>query len=213
MTTSTIYTFEREFASAGHIVGERLAQKLGIPFYDSQIVDLAAKNAGVNRKLFEGFDEKPTNSFLYSLVMGTYTAVNPVTQSPSLNISDRLFAEEAEIIRKAADDGPCVIVGRCSSYILRDRPNVARIFVTAEMDFRIHHAVHDLGLPENRIEDEIGKRDKKRSNYFNYYTGQKWESASSYDLSVSTSKLGIDGAVEMVLAYGELLERLRAENS
>lgn len=213
MTTSTIYTFEREFASAGHIVGERLAQKLGIPFYDSQIVDLAAKNAGVNRKLFEGFDEKPTNSFLYSLVMGTYTAVNPVTQSPSLNISDRLFAEEAEIIRKAADDGPCVIVGRCSSYILRDRPNVARIFVTADMDFRIHHAVHDLGLPENRIEDEIGKRDKKRSNYFNYYTGQKWESASSYDLSVSTSKLSIDGAVEMVLAYGELLERLRAENS
>lgn len=213
MTTSTIYTFEREFASAGHIVGERLAQKLGIPFYDSQIVDLAAKNAGVNRKLFEGFDEKPTNSFLYSLVMGTYTAVNPVTQSPSLNISDRLFAEEAEIIRRAADDGPCVIVGRCSSYILRDRPNVARIFVTADMDFRINHAVHDLGLPETRIEDEIGKRDKKRSNYFNYYTGQKWESASSYDLSVSTSKLGIDGAVEMVLAYGELLERLRAENS
>lgn len=213
MTTSTIYTFEREFASAGHIVGERLAQKLGIPFYDSQIVDLAAKNAGVNRKLFEGFDEKPTNSFLYSLVMGTYTAVNPVTQSPSLNISDRLFAEEAEIIRKAADDGPCVIVGRCSSYILRDRPNVARIFVTADMDFRINHAVRDLGLPETRIEDEIGKRDKKRSNYFNYYTGQKWESASSYDLSVSTSKLGIDGAVEMVLAYGELLERLRAEKN
>lgn len=213
MTTSTIYTFEREFASAGHIVGERLAQKLGIPFYDSQIVDLAAKNAGVNRKLFEGFDEKPTNSFLYSLVMGTYTAVNPVTQSPSLNISDRLFAEEVEIIRRAADDGPCVIVGRCSSYILRDRPNVARIFVTADMNFRINHAVRDLGLPQTRIEDEISKRDKKRSNYFNYYTGQKWESASSYDLSVSTSKLGIDGAVEMVLAYGELLERLRAEKN
>ncbi|MDO5547623.1 MAG: cytidylate kinase-like family protein [Eubacteriales bacterium] len=213
MTTSTIYTFEREFASGGHIVGERLAQLLDIPFYDSQIVDLAAKNAGVNRKLFEGFDEKPTNSFLYSLVMGTYTAVNPLAHSPSLNISDRLFAEEAEIIRNAADQGPCVIVGRCSSYILRDRPNVARIFVTADLDFRIHHAVKDLGLPENRIEDEIGKRDKKRSNYFNYYTGQRWESASSYDLSVSTSKLGIDGAMEMVLAYGELLEKQRAAKS
>jgi cytidylate kinase len=211
MTTSTIYTFEREFASAGHIVGERLAAKLGIPFYDSQIVDLAAKNAGVSRKLFEGFDEKPTNSFLYSLVIGSYTAGNPLAQSPNLNISDRLFAEEAEIIRRAADEGPCVIVGRCSSYILRDRPNVARIFVTADMDFRIHHAVHDLGLPENRIEDELAKRDKKRANYFNYYTGQRWEKASSYDLSVSTSRLGIDGAMELVLAYGKLLEEQRAE--
>lgn len=210
MTTSTIYTFEREFASAGHIVGEKLAEQLGIPFYDSQIVDLAAKNAGVNRKLFEGYDEKPTNSFLYSLVMGNYTTINPVAQTPSLNISDRLFAEEAEIIRQAADKGPCVIVGRCSSYILRDRPNVVRVYVTADMDFRIRHATEDLGLPTHRIEDEIAKRDKKRSNYFNYYTGQKWDSASSYDLAVSTSKVGIDGAVETVLAFGELLERQRA---
>ncbi len=210
MTTSTIYTFEREFASGGHIVGERLANKLGIPFYDSQIVDLAAKNAGVNRKLFEGYDEKPTNSFLYSLVMGTYTAMNPVSQAPSLNISDRLFAEEAEIIRKAADQGPCVIVGRCSSYILRDRPNVVRTFITADLDARIQHAIHDLGMPATRIEDEITKRDKKRSSYFNYYSGQKWEHASSYDLTVSTSKLGYDGAVDMILAFGELMERQRA---
>ncbi len=209
MTTSTIYTFEREFASAGHIVGEKLAEKLGIPFYDSQIVDLAAKNAGVSRKLFEGYDEKPTNSFLYSLVMGTYTSLGSVAQTPNLNISDRLFAEEAEIIRKAADEGPCVIVGRCSSYILRERKDVVRTFVTADLDFRINHAVHDLGLSSNRIEDEIAKRDKKRSSYFNYYSGQRWENASSYDLSVSTSKLGIDGAVEMVLAFGELLEKQR----
>lgn len=210
MTTSTIYTFEREFASAGHIVGEKLAERLGIPFYDSQIVDMAAKNAGVSRKLFEGYDEKPTNSFLYSLVMGTYTSVNAIAQTPNLNISDRLFAEEADIIRKAADEGPCVIVGRCSSYILRDRKNVVRTFVTADIDYRIHHAIHDLGLSSNRIEDAIAKRDKKRSSYFNYYSGQRWDSASSYDLSLSTSKLGIEGAVDMVLAFGELMEKQRA---
>ncbi len=210
MTTSTIYTFEREFGSGGHIVGERLANKLGIPFYDSQIVDLAAKNAGVNRKLFEGYDEKPTNSFLYSLVMGTYTTMNPVSQTPNLNISDRLFAEEADIIREAADKGPCVIVGRCSSYILRDRPNVVRTFITADLKTRVEHAINDLGMSPNRIEDEICKRDKKRSNYFNYYSGQKWENASSYDLTISTSKVGYDGAVDMILAFGEMLERQRA---
>lgn len=210
MTTSTIYTFEREFASGGHIVGERLAAKLGIPFYDSQIVDLAAKSAGVNRKLFEGYDEKPTNSFLYSLVMGTYTTMNPVSQTPSLNISDRLFAEETEIIRAAADKGPCVIVGRCSSYILRDRPNVVRTFITADLKARVEHAINDLAMSPNRIEDELCKRDKKRSNYFNYYSGQKWENASSYDITISTSKVGYDGAVDMILAFGELLERQRA---
>lgn len=210
MTTSTIYTFEREFASAGHVVGEKLSQMLNIPFYDSQLVDLAAKNAGVNRKLFEGCDEKPTNSFLYSLVMGNYTSIHPLAQTPSLNISDRLFAEEAEIIRKAADEGPCVIVGRCSSYILRDRPDVVRVFLTADLDFRVRHAIDYLKLPEYRIEDEIARRDKKRANYFNYYTGQKWNAASSYDLSLSTSKTGIDGAVETVLAFGELMERLRS---
>ncbi len=209
MTTSTIYTFEREFASGGHIVGEKLAKRLNIPFYDSQIVDLAAKNAGVSRKIFEGFDEKPTNSFLYSLVMGSYTSAGSLTHSTDLNMSDKLFMEEANIIRDAADKGPCVVVGRCGSYVLRDRTDVVRIFCTAEMEFRKHHAVHDLGMPERRIEDAIIKLDKKRSSYFNYYTGKRWNDASSYDLCVSTSTIGIDGAVEAVLAFGELMERQR----
>lgn len=212
MTTSTIYTIEREFASAGHIVGERLAKLLDIPFYDSQIVDMAAKNAGVSRKIFEGFDEKPTNSFLYSLVMGSYTAAGSLTHTSDLNMSDKLFIEEAKIIREAAEKSPCVIVGRCGSYILRERKDVVRVFCTANIEFRKHHAIYDLGLPEKRIEDTVVKRDKKRSSYFNYYTGMRWNDASSYDLCVSTSSVGIDGAVEMVLAFGELMER-RRQNS
>lgn len=211
MTTSTIYTIEREFGSGGHIVGEKLAKLLDIPFYDSQIVDMAAKNAGVSRKLFEGFDEKPTNSFLYSLVMGSYTAANSLTQ-PDMNMSDKLFLEEAKIIRDAADQGPCVVVGRCGSYVLRERKDVVRVFCTADMEFRKHHAVNDLGMPEKRIEDAILKRDKKRASYFNYYTGNRWNDASSYDLCVSTSAAGIDGAVETVLAFGELMERIRSGN-
>lgn len=211
MTTSTIYTIEREFGSGGHIVGEKLAKLLDIPFYDSQIVDMAAKNAGVSRKLFEGFDEKPTNSFLYSLVMGSYTAASSLTQTPDLNMSDKLFLEEAKIIREAADQGPCVVVGRCGSYVLRERNDVVRIFCTADIEFRKHHAVYDLGMPEKRIEDAVLKRDKKRASYFNYYTGNRWNDASSYDLCVSTSTAGIDGAVEIVLAFGELMERKRSE--
>lgn len=213
MTTATIYTIEREFGSAGHIVGERLANMLGIPFYDSQIVDMAAKNAGVSRKIFEGFDEKPTNSFLYSLVMGSYTAAGSITQSSDLNMSDKLFVEEAKIIREAAEKYSCVVVGRCGSYILRERPDVVRVFCTADMEYRKNHAVHDLGMPEKRIEDAITKRDKKRASYYNYYTGKRWSDASSYDLCVSTSTAGIDGAVEMILAFGEMLERQRAQQS
>lgn len=209
MTTSTIYTIEREFGSGGHIVGEMLAKQLGIPFYDSQIVDMAAKNAGVSRKIFEGFDEKPTNSFLYSLVMGSYTSVGPMSQTPELNMSDKLFIEEAKIIREAAEKGPCVIVGRCGSYVLRERTDVVRVFCTADIEFRKNHAIVDLGLPERRIEDAVLKRDKKRSNYFNYYTGLRWSDASSYDLCVSTSTAGFDGAVQTILAFGELMEKVR----
>lgn len=209
MTTSTIYTIEREFGSGGHIAGEKLAKILNIPFYDSQIVDMAAKNAGVSRKIFEGFDEKPTNSFLYSLVMGSYTAAGSLTQSSDLNMSDKLFMEEAKIIREAAEKGPCVVVGRCGSYVLRERKDVVRVFCTADIDFRIHHAVNDLGMPEKRIEDALLKRDKKRASYFNYYTGKRWSDASSYDLCVSTSTVGIDGAVDTILAFGELMERQR----
>ena len=209
MTTSTIYTIEREFGSGGHIVGEKLAKLLGIPFYDSQIVDMAAKNAGVSRKIFEGFDEKPTNSFLYSLVMGSYTAAGSLTQTSDLNMSDKLFVEEAKIIREAAEKGPCVVVGRCGSYVLRERQDVVRVFCTADMEFRKNHAVKDLGLPERRIEDVVLKRDKKRASYYNYYTGKRWSDASSYDLCVSTSTVGIDGAVETILAFGELMERQR----
>ena len=209
MTTSTIYTIEREFGSGGHIVGEKLAKLLNIPFYDSQIVDMAAKNAGVSRKIVEGFDEKPTNSFLYSLVMGSYTAAGSLTHSSDLNMSDKLFMEEAKIIREAADNGPCVVVGRCGSYVLRERTDVVRVFCMADLDFRIHHAINDLGMEERRIEDAILKRDKKRASYFNYYTGKRWSDASSYDLCVSTSSVGIDGAVETVLAFGEMMERQR----
>ena len=129
MTTSTIYTIEREFGSGGHIVGEMLAKKLGIPFYDSQIVDMAAKSAGVSKKIFEGFDEKPTNSFLYSLVMGSFTSVGPMSQTPELNMSDKLFIEEAKIIREAAEQGPCVIVGRCADAILEGKADLLKVFI------------------------------------------------------------------------------------
>ena len=133
------------------------------------------------------------------------------TQTPDLNMSDKLFLEEAKIIREAADQGPCVVVGRCGSYVLRERNDVVRIFCTADIEFRKHHAVYDLGMPEKRIEDAVLKRDKKRASYFNYYTGNRWNDASSYDLCVSTSTAGIDGAVEIVLAFGELMERKRSE--
>ena len=147
MTTSTIYTIEREFGSGGHIVGEKLAQLLNIPFYDSQIVDMAAKNAGVSRKIFEGFDEKPTNSFLYSLVMGSYTAAGSLTHSSDLNMSDKLFMEEAKIIREAADKGPCVVVGRCGSYVLRERKDVVRVFCTADTQTLSARSSSDIAVP------------------------------------------------------------------
>ena len=208
-----IYTIGREFGSAGYEVGRLLADRLQIKLYDKELLAQAAKDSGFCEEIFENHDEKPTNSFLYSLVMGSYTAAGSITQSSDLNMSDKLFVEEAKIIREAAEKGPCVVVGRCGSYILRERPDVVRVFCTADMEYRKHHAIHDLGMPEKRIEDAISKRDKKRASYYNYYTGKRWSDASSYDLCVSTSTAGIDGAVDTILAFGEMLERQRAQRS
>lgn len=211
MTKSTIYTIEREFGSGGHLVGEMLAKQLGIPFYDSQIVDLAAKRAGMSKKLFESLDEKPSSSLLYSFVVSAFAGNSPMTNITDFNMSDKLFIEESKIIREAAEEGPCVIVGRCASYILRERKDVMHIFITADMDYRMGRARLELPdiVSDSRLKDEIFKRDKKRSSYYNYYTGKQWDSASCYDLTVSTSAVGNEGAVQTILDYGTRMENKR----
>lgn len=160
-----IYTIGREFGSGGREVGEKLAAKLGIKLYDKELLQQAAKDSGFCEEIFENHDEKPTNSFLYSLVMDTYS-VSGYSAAPFLDmpLNHKVFLAQFETIKKIAEKESCVIVGRCADYALSDNPDCINIFIHADLDVRIKNVSRNLNITENKARDIINKTDKQRAN-------------------------------------------------
>ena len=205
-----IYTIGREFGSGGREVGEKLAQKLGIKLYDKELLQQAAKDSGFCEEIFENHDERPTNSFLYSLVMDTYTGGN-YSAAPFLDmpLNHKVFLAQFETIKKIAEKESCVIVGRCADYALSDNPDCINVFIHADMDIRIKNVSKNLNITENKARDIINKTDKQRASYYNYYTSKKWGDSKSYNLSLDAGKLGTDNCVEMILKFRELMDAMK----
>lgn len=205
-----IYTIGREFGSGGKQVGEKLAERLGIKLYDKELLQQAAKDSGFCEEIFENHDEKPTNSFLYSLVMDTYS-VSGYSAAPFLDmpLNHKVFLAQFETIKKIAEQESCVIVGRCADYALAENPDCINVFIHADMDFRIKNICKKLNVTDNKARDIINKTDKQRASYYNYYTSKKWGDAKSYNLSLDAGKLGIDNCVEMILKYRELMDNMK----
>ena len=205
-----IYTIGREFGSGGREVGEKLAAKLGIKLYDKELLQQAAKDSGFCEEIFENNDEKPTNSFLYSLVMDTYS-VSGYSAAPFLDmpLNHKVFLAQFETIKKIAEKESCVIVGRCADYALSDNPDCINIFIHADLDVRIKNVSRNLNITENKARDIINKTDKQRASYYNYYTSKKWGDSKSYNLSLDAGKLGTDNCVEMILKFRELMDAMK----
>ena len=205
-----IYTIGREFGSGGREVGERLAAKLGMKLYDKELLQQAAKDSGFCEEIFENHDEKPTNSFLYSLVMDTYS-VSGYSAAPFLDmpLNHKVFLAQFETIKKIAEKESCVIVGRCADYALSDNPDCINIFIHADLDVRIKNVSRNLNITENKARDIINKTDKQRASYYNYYTSKKWGDSKSYNLSLDAGKLGTDNCVEMILKFRELMDAMK----
>lgn len=205
-----IYTIGREFGSGGREVGEKLAAKLGIKLYDKELLQQAAKDSGFCEEIFENHDEKPTNSFLYSLVMDTYS-VSGYSAAPFLDmpLNHKVFLAQFETIKKIAEKESCVIVGRCADYALSDNPNCINVFIHADLDVRIKNVSRNLDITENKARDIINKTDKQRASYYNYYTSKKWGDSKSYNLSLDAGKLGTDNCVEMILKFRELMDTMK----
>lgn len=205
-----IYTIGREFGSGGREVGEKLAAKLGIKLYDKELLQQAAKDSGFCEEIFENHDEKPTNSFLYSLVMDTYS-VSGYSAAPFLDmpLNHKVFLAQFETIKKIAEKKSCVIVGRCADYALSDNPNCINVFIHADLDVRIKNVSRNLNITENKARDIINKTDKQRASYYNYYTSKKWGDSKSYNLSLDAGKLGTDNCVEMILKFRELMDAMK----
>lgn len=210
ISDNTIVTIGRECGSAGRKIGNRLAEKLGIKCYDKELLTLAAKQSGLCKELFENQDEKPTNSFLYSLVMDTYSMGYTTSSFLDMPLNHKVFLAQFDTIKKLASEESCVIVGRCADYALEDYPNKMSVFIYGDKGTKIKHFAKEYNMTEDKAKDVIAKTDKKRSSYYNYYSNKRWGDAKSYDLCINSSILGIEGTVDLILEYLKLKERVRS---
>ena len=206
MTTKTIITLGRQFGSGGRAVGKKLAEDLGIPYYDKEILQRAAKDSGICESLFENHDEKPTSSFLYSLVMDTYSAGYAAMGMQEMPMSQKVFLAQFDTIKKIAAEGPCVIVGRCADYALEELDNVVSVFVHAPLEKRAARVAEYENINMAAAKKMALQNDKKRASYYNYYTSKKWGDSKSYDMCLDSGKLSVDGCVEMILKFRELMD-------
>ena len=191
----------RQFGSGGHEVAKTTAEILGIPFYDKELIAIAAKESGLSEHLFDGLDEKPTNSFLYSLVMGVQSGASTYCRYGDVTGSDNIFRIQAQVIRQIADKEPCVIVGRCADYILQEYENLVSVFVHANIEQRIERIMKRYDLKEKNAEDYINKTDKRRNSFYNFYTNRVWGSVDNYNLAIDTAQIGIKNAAEIIAEY------------
>jgi len=208
MKTNTIITIGRQFGSAGREIGQKIAEDLGIKLYDKEMLARAAKESGICEEIFETHDEKPTNSFLYSLVMDTYSMGYSGNTYTDMPINHKVFLAQFDAIKKIADEGPCILVGRCADYALESYNNVVSVFIHADLDSRIRRIARIYDLPDNKAKDMILKTDKKRASYYNYYTNKKWSDAESYELCLNSGELGVNGTAEVIERYIALKEKL-----
>ena len=204
MKTNTIITIGREFGSAGREIGYKVAKEFGIKLYDKEMLARAAKESGICEEIFESHDEKPTSSFLYSLVMDTYSMGYSGNTYTDMPINHKVFLAQFDAIKKIAKAGSCVLVGRCADYALEDNPELLSVFIHADMDARIRRIARDFDLTDAKAKDMIRKTDKQRSSYYNYYTNKRWGDANSYQFCLDSSKLGIEGTVDAILKLIEI---------
>jgi cytidylate kinase len=209
MNMETIITIGREYGSGGREIGRKLAQELGITFYDKNLLARAAKESGFCKELFEKQDEKPTNSFLYSLVMDTYSFGYSSAAFSDMPLNHKVFLAQFDTIKKIADEGPCVIVGRCADYALEEYSNCIHVFIHANMNTKIRRIAAKHDLTDAKAKELIHKTDKKRASYYNYYTNKKWGECKEYDLSINSTVLGTEGSIEIIKNFIELHQNAR----
>ncbi len=192
-----ILTISRQLGSGGWQIGKTLSEELGVPFYDKEIIKIAAKESGVSEEILKYYDERQTNSLLYSLSLGSFSAITDTIGGINVPINDKVFEIQRNIIKRVADEGPCVIIGRCSDYILSDRDDVVNVFIYCDSDKRYKRIAERDNITISAATEFIKKTDRNRANYHNYYADNKWGEINSYDMCIN-SKIGIRKCVEIL---------------
>ena len=205
---NTIITVGRQYGSGGREIAKMVAEKYGIPYYDKELLTRAAKESGFCEEMLASHDERPTNSFLYNLVMDTYS-FGYNSSFVDVPISQKIFLAQFDTIKKIASEGPCVIVGRCADYALSEFENCVHVFIHADEESRIKRIMERHQVNEKDAKDMMNKKDKQRQSYYNYYSSKKWGRADTYDLTVNSGKLGLQGTVDLITQYVEDFEKNR----
>ena len=202
MKSHCVINLGRQLGSGGKEIGEKLSQLLGFAFYDKELIQLAAKQSGLCKELFEKADEHASKGFWGSIFSPGIPLLGDTT-SPYMNClnDDSLFQIQSEVIREIAQKESAIFVGRCADYILRDRENVINLFINAPLEFRVNRIVASTKLSQQEAEELIQKVDKQRSSYYNYYTYKAWGAAPSYNLCIDSSVLGIEGTTKFLLEF------------
>ena len=206
--SKTIITIGRQYGSGGREIGEIISKSLDIPFYDRELILIAAQKGNMSPQILSEVDEKAAGNFQYSAVFGNYAhGARFSFTGENLPMNDRLFILQSEIIKKAANES-CLIIGRCADYVLNDNPELVSVFVFADIKTRAERAVLEYGDSSERIYERLKKIDKARANYYNFYSDRKWGRADNYNLCIDSGSLGIKNSAELI----EDFVRMRAQH-
>ena len=194
-----LVTISREYGSGGRIIGKLVAEKLGVPFYDKEIIDLAVEESGFSREMIESAELKAKSSFAYSLA--STVSFGESVSGGSLSVNEKLFLAQFDVIKKIGDSGEGVIVGRCADYVLRETPGVTNVFIYSEMEERIKRCVEVYGDDPAKVKQTIDTYDKARQNYYNYHTCQKWGDYRNYNLIINSYCISEEEAADLIVSY------------
>lgn len=210
MDKKLVITINREYGSGGKKIGEKLSKKLGIPYYDDDIIKMASEHSAIGEQYFRMNDEKPGNNLLYKIIGGIKNSLDKPSLGEDIVSPDNLFRFESEVIRKLAEQESCILIGRCSDFVLESCafPDFISIFVYADLPTKVKNVMEVDGVDTKEALQRVQKINKKRSEYYKYYTGEAWDDMARYDFMVNTSKLDFDQACELVLKYLKLRDHI-----
>ncbi len=204
-----VITIARSYGSGGRTMGKLLAKELGLKYYDRELMRLASDKSGISESLFGEADEKIKSTSLFRIARKAFDGEPISPDSDDFVSNDNLFRFQAKVIKELASEEDCVIIGRCADYILKDNPNVIRLYCYAPLKDCIERERQLSGLNEKDIIKKIQKIDKHRADYYKYYTGNEWNDARNYDLCLNTSSMSYEELIQVVKAYITVFKKER----
>lgn len=196
-----VVAISREYGSGGTTIGKKLAAQLGVPFFEKEIITMAAEKSGLSSDFIDQLEHNASRSFLFNLVSTSYSGSSLGMPHYEVPVTYTAYAAQSEIIRELAQHSSCVIIGRCSQHVLKDDPDCIKVFIYADKEDRLQYTMEAYKIGRKEAESKLAKIDKGRANYYKTYTGENWGSPYEHDICINTSRCGTDGAVDAILSY------------